>query len=113
MTLLPETCRGNLHAASASGVDFKDSYVLLSTKFRLHGLELIQVQAFAIKKKLKICSCEVTYVLQFFKASSKSLLGGYFFRLAPTKSFYLYFLTLSGVHFPAWNADRRYKEQPA
>ena len=66
-----------------------------------------------LKKKLKICSCEVTYVLQFFKASSKSLLGGYCFRLAPTKSFYLYFLTLSGMHFPAWNADRRYKEQPA
>ena len=64
-------------------------------------------------KKLNICSCEVTYVLQFFKASSKSLLGGYCFRLAPTKSFYFYFLTLSGVHFPAWNADRRYKEQPA
>ena len=48
MTLLPETCRGNIHAASASGVGFKDSYVLLSIKFRLHGLELIHVQAFAI-----------------------------------------------------------------
>lgn len=92
---------------------FKTLHVLFSIKFRLHGLELIQVQAFAIKKKLKISSCEVTYVLQFFKASSKSLLGGYCFRLAPTKSFYLYFLTLSGMHFPAWNADRRYKEQPA
>ena len=50
MTLLSETCRGDIHAASTSGVDFKDSYVLLSIKFRLYGLELIHVQAFAIKK---------------------------------------------------------------
>ena len=50
MTLLTETCRGNIYAASAPGVDFKDSFVLLSIKFRLHRLELIHVQAFAIKK---------------------------------------------------------------
>lgn len=61
MTLLTETCRGNIYAASAPGVDFKDSFVLLSIKFRLHRLELIHVQAFAIKKT-NICSCEVTYV---------------------------------------------------
>ena len=32
---------------------FKTLHVLFSIKFRLHGLELIQVQAFPIKKKTK------------------------------------------------------------